>query len=221
MDNDRGLVILDLDGTLFRTETASVPAIRQAFRELQLPLPDVDEVLECFGGPTAEFHGWICSHCRPEQAPQLVALVDRLELAFISEKGELYEGVRPALAQMLEMGCQMAICSNGYPGYVEEVVRAHCLGSFFQRVRAREDKDSSKAAMVQELLGLLSARPALVVGDRRDDVEAAHRNGLRAVAVTYGYGHLRELRTADGFADTPADLPALVRQMLGSALVAR
>jgi phosphoglycolate phosphatase len=71
--------------------------------------------------------------------------------------------------------------------------------------------------MVADLLGKLDARPALVVGDRQDDVVAAHANGLQAVAARYGYGTLAELAEADATAFSAGELPALVRRLLDSA----
>jgi len=74
--------------------------------------------------------------------------------------------------------------------------------------------DFNKLSMVRELLGHLKSRPALVIGDRSDDIEAAHRNGLRAIAATYGYGTAEELQAADVAAHSPSDLPGLVRRLL-------
>lgn len=212
--NHPGLVILDLDGTLFHTETATIPAVRQAFRELGLDEPRLDGLQDSFGRTQADFHAMLTAQCPPELAPRLVALVDRLELACIASQGELYPGVRQSLEQLGNLGFSMAICSNGYPGYVDEVVRAHGLAGFFTRVRRRSLPGDNKPAMVAGLLRDLRAERALVVGDRGDDLEAAHLNGLPAVAAAYGYGTPKELSKADAFASTPAELPSIVQKLL-------
>jgi phosphoglycolate phosphatase-like HAD superfamily hydrolase len=54
----------------------------------------------------------------------------------------------------------------------------------------------------------------VVVGDRRGDVEAAHKNGLLAVAAKYGYGSVKELENADAMAAAPSELPDLIRTLL-------
>ncbi len=68
--------------------------------------------------------------------------------------------------------------------------------------------------MVRELLSKLEGRPAVVVGDRRTDIEAAHRNGLTAVAAMYGYGSEEELMGAEAAAASPSDIPDLIRALL-------
>jgi len=51
-------------------------------------------------------------------------------------------------------------------------------------------------------------REALMVGDRRHDVEGAHANGVACLAVTYGFGTKEELRSAgaDWICERPTEL---------------
>ena len=209
-----GLLIFDLDGTLFRAETATVPAVRQVFRDMGLRPPHADEVLPFFGRPTSDFHTWVRSQCPPGQADRVVAAIDRLELDYIAERGELYLGVRQVIEQLCAFGAQMAICSNGYPGYVDRVVACHRLGPFFDVVRCQTMATDNKTSMVAELLGRLTARPAIVIGDRQDDIEAAHKNGAQAIAAGYGYGSGAELEAADAWAGSALELPGLIWALL-------
>jgi phosphoglycolate phosphatase len=210
----RGLVIFDLDGTLFKGADATILAVHKAFAEMGLSQPEEHEVQYLVGRPSSDLHAWLRSQCLPEQAPQLVAAVDRYELASVSEEAELYPGAREALAQVQIFISQMAICTNGPQGYVEHVIDTHDLRQFFHQVRYRRSSDDTKVSMVRELLTQLNGRPAVVVGDRLDDVEAAHQNGLAAVAATYGYGSAEELTKADVAATSPAELPALIRSLI-------
>jgi phosphoglycolate phosphatase len=50
----------------------------------------------------------------------------------------------------------------------------------------------------------------MVVGDREHDIAAARANGLRVVAVTWGYGSCEELAGADLLCDSPAELAELL-----------
>jgi phosphoglycolate phosphatase-like HAD superfamily hydrolase len=68
--------------------------------------------------------------------------------------------------------------------------------------------------MVRELVGRLESRPVIVIGDRGDDIQAAHQNGLWAIAAKYGYGAVEELEAADAVAVCPSDLPHCVRLLL-------
>jgi phosphoglycolate phosphatase len=210
----RGLVIFDLDGTLFQGAVATKLAVRRAFGQLGIDVPEDSQVQRYVGKPAANLHAWLRAYCSEEQAPKLLADVDRYELEYVTNGADLYPGAREALTQIRPRASQMAICTNGPQAYVDHVLDAHSLRRFFDRVRCRRVGDINKAAMVRELLGELDARPGIVVGDRHDDIEAAHANGLLAIAATYGYGSESELAAADAAAGSLAELPDLIRALL-------
>jgi len=210
---NHGLVIFDLDGTLFEGQKATLPAVQRAFQEMGLPQPDPREILSFIGKPAHVWHAWLYSHGPQEKAAQLVAAIDRYELDFIAEKAQLFPGIPEALAEIRAFVGRMAICTNGPPAYVERVIADHRLRRFFDKVRHPHSVDDTKVSMVRELLEQLGGRPGVVVGDRRDDVRAAHENGLRAVAAGYGYGDAAELSAADAAVASPAELPGAIRSL--------
>jgi phosphoglycolate phosphatase len=210
----RGLVIFDMDGTLFNGASATVAAVQQAFEECGLRKPDGHDVLRHIGRPAHEFHDWLRSHSSAAEASKLVAAVDKYELELIDVKGELYPGVRDALVELRTLTGQMALCTNGPKIYVQRIFSAHGLQRFFDVVRHWQSEGDTKALMVRELLNKLDGRPAVVVGDRRNDIEAAHQNGLAAVAAMYGYGSEEELLNAEAAAACPSEIPGLIRALL-------
>jgi phosphoglycolate phosphatase len=58
-------------------------------------------------------------------------------------------------------------------------------------------------------LGLAPGADAVLVGDRRHDVEGAHANGIRCIGVLWGIGDRAELEAAgaDAVIGSPRDLP--------------
>lgn len=207
----RGLVIFDLDGTLFRAEAVTVPAVRMAFRERGVPVPPEDQIRRFIGRPSSEFHAWVREICPPGVGAELARAVDNIEVELLSEMGELYPNIPEVLATLRASVAQMAICTSGSREYVEAVVAAYDLGRFFDAVRFRQSRHDDKVSMVGDLLGQLEARPAIVIGDRTDDIEAAHRNDLPAIAVAYGMGDVQALASAEALAESPSDLAPLVR----------
>jgi len=59
----------------------------------------------------------------------------------------------------------------------------------------------------------ISPEQGLMVGDSRHDVEAARNAGFQVVAVTYGYNHGEDIRTAhpDAVIDRLDQLPPLLQ----------
>ncbi len=216
-----GLLIFDLDGTLFDTRTAAIPAVRGAFAEHGLSAPAEHEVADLFGESEADFYAWLGERVPPDLVSAVADLVGRRELELVSRTGRLYPNARETLGKLREMVAQMAICSNGPERYVQTVIESHRLAGLFDAVRWRREHDTSKPQMVGDLLGRLTSRPAALIGDRRDDVRAARHNGISAIGASYGYGGPGELDGADAAVCAVEELleviPELMRGGLGSA----
>lgn len=211
--SQRALFILDLDGTLFETEKVSVPAVQGALGAAGYAEPSPETIIGFFGRPYQEFFAWL-NATYPGISPQVVASIDEWELRMVRERGALYAGVSAALTELRGMAGGMAVCTNGPQPYTQLVVQYHGLAPFFDAIRWRHKEDASKTEMVGSLLARFSARPGVVIGDRGDDIEAAHENGLLAIAASYGYGSEEELAGAEAVVATPADLPRVVRDLL-------
>jgi phosphoglycolate phosphatase len=190
------LIIFDIDGTLLQSHLITVPAVRQAFKDFGLAVPDEDAVKATFGIPVNEYEAWPGSHA-PGFAEDLVAATNQRELELISECGELYPGAVETLSALRDAGHALATCSNGSIDYVAEALDSHDLRPFFKLVRCIGQGYSGKTAMVRDIMDRIEARPAIVVGDREGDISAAHDNEALAVAATYGFGSAKELANAD------------------------
>jgi phosphoglycolate phosphatase-like HAD superfamily hydrolase len=68
----------------------------------------------------------------------------------------------------------------------------------------------TKAATIATALETVG-RPAVMVGDRRHDVEGAHANAIPCVGVTWGIGSRAELAGADAIVARPAELADALR----------
>jgi phosphoglycolate phosphatase len=216
MRDCHGLVVFDLDGTLFCADDATVPAVQQTFRQYGLTPPDTQLILDYIGPAEDEVRAWLRSLCPPHMAKTVVEAVFRRERSLLAQTGYLYPGVRPVLDALRASVCQMAICSYAAPDYAAEVMFGHDLARYFDQVRCRASLADDKERMLRELLELLPARPAVVIGDRAVDIEAAHAHGLPAIGVTYGYGTEQELAEAgaDAITSTATELPDLVHMLL-------
>jgi phosphoglycolate phosphatase len=212
-----GIAIFDLDGTLFRTETISVPAVQEAFTAHDLTPPAVEEICAMFGRRSGAYREFLRGRCPDELAEQVEKHALQRELELAAEGGELYPNVREALHSLRSDLRYLAICSNGPRRYVETVLAACGIANRFDAVRFRKPDDQSKPQMMRELLASLGLKApvcGVVTGDRHDDVEAAHANHLRAIGAAYGYGGPGELDGADLILDRPDDLARAVLRML-------
>lgn len=211
---ERPLLIFDLDGTLFRADSVTVPAVQRAFEESDLAPPTVDEILPFIGRPPAQFREWMRTVCDTSVATEVTDHADALEIQMIGETGSLFDGVLEMLVVLRETANAMAICTNGTAPYVDPVVDIHGLRPFFDEVRHLCYPADTKPSMVAELMARFPSRQTIVIGDRHHDVEAARDNGAMSVGVLYGYGSKDELSGADAFVDAPSQISSVVEKLL-------
>ncbi len=207
------LVIFDVDGTLLQTDRVTVPAVQRAFAAYDLSEPDRDTICSFFGQSVAAYEQWIARQCPPGQAAEIVAAANALELRLIGEEGKLYPGARETLARLRNDSYSLAICSNGPEAYVQEFLDAHTLRDFFPVVYARDARYSGKKEMVGLILTETAPERFAVIGDRCDDIEAAHAWGGYGIAAAYGFGAAEEWQDADAIIETIAQAPGCLRDM--------
>ena len=210
----RGLIIFDIDGTLFQTLLVTVPAVQETCVAWGLPEPASEKICSFIGRPVEQYEAWVASLANDGDGPRLVEACNAHELDLIASAGLLFPGVRDTLEQLRRDGYALAISSNGPDAYVDRFLDAHAMRPHFDVIRTRGTRYSGKEEMVREIMQIISARPVVVVGDRADDVESAHANGALAVGVTYGFGTRKELAGADALVDSAEEIRAAVQWLV-------
>ncbi|GGI99906.1 MTA/SAH nucleosidase [Alicyclobacillus cellulosilyticus] len=213
-------ILFDLDGTLFRTETLSLPAYHATFDRLraeglwQGATPPEERFLGSLGMLLPEIWRRVLGD---DASPQLVQRADALLLEQQLQKlregfGVLYPGVAETLAALADRGIRLFVASNGLEAYVKEVIRHKGVARLFTGLySAGEYRTRSKVELVRLILDQHGIRRAWMVGDRASDVEAGKENGLFVVGCDYAAFHEDgELQGADVVIHAFSELLGLV-----------
>ena len=213
------LVIFDVDGTLFEAHRVTVPAVQRSLAAFGLPAPETNAITAWFGKPLEEYHAWLASLCPPDLAAPVIARTDREELALIASDGRLYPGVPDMLATLHAQGHVLGTSSNAPQDYFDEVLDHFNIRRYFAMPLCRGTEFADKRAMVAAIMARHAPRPAIVVGDRRDDIDSARANHALAIAATYGFPLANELDTADAHVRTAEEIPAVIDTLIAARRV--
>jgi phosphoglycolate phosphatase len=206
------LLIFDLDGTLYRTESSFVRTMRRVYAERRLPYPGDAAILGMVGETFETFLDWLIAQGFHGGREELQEEIGRAEMEAIREHGKLYDGVPETLRELRLRGCLLALCTNGDRRYVDAVLGCGGILSLFTRLSTLEPGGRSKSERVGDLIGEFRPRLPIMVGDRYHDVEAARANGCRMVGALYGYARDGELASADATIASFPELLAVVAQ---------
>jgi phosphoglycolate phosphatase len=204
-------VFFDLDGTLTDPKTGIIRSIVYALDRLGVESPDEEELTWCIGPPLSSS---FCTLVGDRAAPEAVRYYRERFNEHGWQENALYEGIAAALEQLATAGNRLYVATSKPHVFAARIVTHFGLDSYFSGVFGSEldGTRSDKADLLRFALSRL--RPAdepSMVGDRMHDVIGAKLNGMRAIAVTYGYGSREELEQAgaDGFADSPQQIVTL------------
>lgn len=193
------LVLFDLDGTLIDSEAGIVGSMRHAFAAMGVEAPAQDVLRTWIGPPLrATFPGVVGDD--PARVEQAVAHYrDRFDAIGWSEH-TIYPGMAEVVENIAARGDRLAIVTTKLRVQAERIVAHLPFGDRFTRIYGPEpgSRASEKVAMVAQALADFGAAPehAVMIGDRRYDIEGAKANRVRAVGVDWGFGSREELLDA-------------------------
>lgn len=125
----------------------------------------------------------------------------------------LYAGVRESLQSWHDQRIAMAIVTNKPIQFVPPLLERLDIQQYFMVTLGGESVPQKKPhpAMLQEACRQLGVLPSgsIMIGDSRNDVEAARAVSMPVIAVDYGYNHGRPV-----FQERPDKVVADLRELL-------
>jgi HAD superfamily hydrolase (TIGR01549 family) len=203
-------VLFDWDGTLLNSFEADAQAFIQMFHAMGI--------------------GWGVAELKRHYSPNWHRVyraarlprtkwdeADRLWMKFYRKhQPELQLGALRVL-RAVERRFRIALVSSGSRARVRRQLREHGVADMFQTKVCSEDAPRRKPhpAPLRMALDRLGITPGvcIYVGDAPEDIEMAHRAGMRAIGVLGGSPVPERLRAAapDALIETIRELPALLR----------
>jgi HAD superfamily hydrolase (TIGR01509 family) len=142
---------------------------------------------------------------------------DRLWRFFYRQQQPKLQPGALRVLKLLDRRFKMALVSSGSRSRVRRQLREHAVSAMFLAKVCSEDAPRRKPhpAPLRMALEKLRALPqtCVYIGDAPEDIEMAHRAGVRAIGVLGGSPVPERLRaaSADALIETISDLPALMK----------
>jgi phosphoglycolate phosphatase len=188
------VVVFDLEGTISDPLLGFSRCINHALRlqgfEERAPAdlarfigPPLDEtMLELSGNADAAVRTRLIANYRERYA----------DLGYA--ENTLYNGIAEALHALRESGATLGICTSKRADFAERILALFGLRAHFAFVSSG-DIGVHKWQQLQALRESGTVDPtSVMIGDRAVDLSSAHRNGLQACGVLWGFGSLAELQ---------------------------
>ncbi len=199
------LCMFDLDGTLIDSVPDLATAVDNMLQSFDLPAVGEPQVRSWVGNGAVKLverallfsFSSLPENEAEKQCESLRAMGLKRFFAYYeqccTEKTVLYAGVLEALAAFQQQGVTMAIVTNKPRQFVEPILKALSIEHYFVFILGGDDLPLKKpdAAPLLHCMGELgfNKQETLMVGDSRNDVQAARNADVLVAAVDYGYNH--------------------------------
>ena len=208
-------LLFDLDGTLTDPFEGITRSVEYALNAFGIEVEDRRTLAPFIGPPLVESlterYGFTM-----EDAVAAVAKYREYFAVKGLYENELFEGIPELLRDCRKAGYKISMATSKPTHYAKIIAEHFDIARYFDAIHGSSLDGSriTKSSVVAEAVrdeGLDPER-ALMIGDRRHDVEGAREHGIKTVGVLYGYGSLEE-HTAAGAAYIAKDLDEL-RELL-------
>jgi phosphoglycolate phosphatase len=209
-------LLLDLDGTLVDTAPDLAGALNRLMAARGLAEFSLPETQSMIGdGVAVLVHRAFAARGRTPDEHAL-AEFSRDYGAHFAEASRAFPGIPGFMRARVAEGWRLAVCTNKPAAVARELLQALELMPMLCAIGGGDSFPVRKPdpAHLLATLRLAGGEPAaaVMVGDHSNDVLAAHRAGVKAVFVTWGYGPIGMAAGADAIAhDLPDVLTAIER----------
>ena len=212
---DYDWLLFDLDGTLTDPFEGITRSVEYALNAFGIEVED-RRVLAPFIGPPlveslTERYGFTM-----EDAVAAVAKYREYFAVKGLYENELFEGIPELLSDCRKAGYKISMATSKPTHYARIIAEHFDIARYFDAIHGSslDGTRITKSSVVAEAVAEEHLDPsrALMIGDRRHDVEGAGEHGIRTVGELYGYGS-REEHEAAGAAYIVNDLDEL-RELL-------
>lgn len=182
------VVLFDFDGTIADTSRAIIRMARETLEARGFDVDALGDLHALIGPPLFDGFADLC-HVPRETAIEITyEYRERFESQVTPDDYPALPGVRELLAALAARGTRLAVATSRLEGPAREMVESLGLTMFEAVVGRLEPGRDTKADSIRGALALLGvdASEAVMVGDRRHDVEGAHEVGLPCIAVYTG-----------------------------------
>ena len=209
-------VLFDLDGTLTDSQEGVINCLRYAAETMGFDIPgDTDRFL---GPPLQWSFRNLCGMSEEQSAEAVRVFRERYSTIGLFEN-RVYDGIPELLERLMDNGISLHVATCKVDIYAERIMERFGLMKYFGIIGgARLDGTRlEKHEVIDYVLaeaGITDRSSVLMVGDRLNDINGAHRAGIDCLGALWGYGSLEELVSggAELIAETPRQAADIITE---------
>jgi len=176
----------------------------------------METIRTCIGPPLQDSLSRLLGTQNPDMINEALTLYRSKYSTTGLYENVIYPGVPGMLAALVKQDCTLHLVTSKPVVYASKILEYFSILCRFKGLygSSLEGGNSEKTELIQEALEDQSIDPslAIMIGDRKHDIEGARANSVGTIGVTWGFGTKQELITASPrfLVDHPSEIPGVV-----------
>ncbi|MBN2717095.1 MAG: HAD hydrolase-like protein [Deltaproteobacteria bacterium] len=210
-------IAFDLDGTLADPSEGVTNGINHTLKQFGKPERPRKDLLKYIGPPTEWIFADVLQTADPLQIEAARAVFTDFYKIHGYRQNMLYPDSLKIIGALTSQGHYLVVVTSKSDSGAKAAARHFQLYRYFKNVFGRVN-DCSKIDSLNLALSTTEIRPAVMIGDRKYDIEAGKACGCMTIGVTYGFGAEDELRQSspDYITDTQEGILNVIQHMAQS-----
>jgi len=199
-------LFFDLDGTIINSEIGIMKSLKYMYKHTLGYVPHDDATLHTFIGPTIGASLQKHDHLAADD-PAITKSINAFREYYQEEGWEqfsVYDGVYDMLEALNKADKQVFIATSKPEIFAKRIIEQLNMKQYVRHVFGAAE-DESVRSLKEDVISYgiektsveLDPKNLVMVGDRSSDIVGAHKNNLKAIGVTYGFGDYAELKAAN------------------------
>lgn len=211
--NNIKTIFFDYDGTLHNSINIYAPAFRKAYDFLvKEGFADKrewsnDEISYWLGFNPQSMWKTFMPNLRDDIKEKCSSIISQ-EMKLLIEEGKpiLYDGALETLKYLKDKGYHLVFISNCKVYYKEWHRKLFDLDRYFERLICSDEFDFIPKHEILKIIKDDYPKDMVIIGDRKQDIEAGKKNNIYTIGCSYGYAQDGELEEADLIIDSIREL---------------
>ena len=197
MNNKKGIIVFDLDGTLINSAPDLCNALNQTLEEINIPKISIDEVKEFLGDGALELikkgiskYDSINNYNTENLRKRFLEFYDKCLL----NETKFYPNAIQSINKIRKNNYSTAICTNKPVGLAKRIINGLNASSLFDIITGGDSYNYRKPDPRHLIKTIESTGnkldKAIMIGDSLNDIKCAKKANIKNIVVNFGYSKI-------------------------------
>lgn len=191
-------IFFDFDGTLVNTIEGTAKSAQYALNQLSINTDNIDNLGKIFCGPPLKesFSKFLTNE---DDIKRAIELYKKYQAENTIELSKIYDGIKELLERLKDKGKSLNVVTLKSRETTIKILEFLRIDQYFDNIigMCSEFLNQNKKEMLKYVTQEIDTNKAIMIGDRKSDIEAGNYCKIDTIAVLYGMDSFEILSTVN------------------------